>query len=75
MANTYRMVQIEPFKVNIEMQTVAGWIIVDSAQTIPTAKEMIKQRKDKENWEVKVYDEAGDLVEVRPSPNQPLQDA
>ena len=76
MANTYRMVHTEPFLIRIQLATVSGWIDVESARTIAEAKEIIKQRKDKENWVVKYYDEAGDIVaEVPPTPDQPVDHA
>lgn len=76
MANTYRMVHVEPLKINIEMQTVAGWIVVDTAATVGAAKNIIIARKEKENWIVKYYDEAGDLVaDDGSTSNQPVVNA
>lgn len=76
MSNTYRMVQTEPFKVVIQMQTASGWIDCESTQTVPTAKELIKQRKAKEDWVVKIYDEEGNLMGGTVVPtDQPVDNA
>ena len=75
MSNTYRMLHSEPFKVVIQMYTVSGWIDCESAQTVAAAKELIRQRKEKEDWVIKIYDEAGDLVSTRISPDKPAANA
>lgn len=69
------MLQTEPFKVVIQMQTASGWIDCESVQTVPAAKELIKQRKAKEDWTVKIYDEEGNLADVAPPTNQPVVNA
>ena len=71
----YRMVHVEPFRINIEMATASGWVFVESAQTLAQAKEVIRQRKEKETWVVQVYDESGNVVETRVSPNQSVVNA
>lgn len=76
MANIYRMVHTEPYKIVIQMQTASGWIDSDTAGTVAEAKEKIRQRKAKEDWVVKIYDENGDnMVEANPPANQPVQPA
>ena len=76
MSNTYRMVHSEPFKIIIQMQTASGWIESDTAATVAEAKEKIRQRKAKEDWVTKIYDENGDTVaEAAPPTDQPVDNA
>ena len=57
------------------MATASGWIDCETTQTVPTAKELIKQRKAKEDWTVKIYDEEGNLADVAPPTNQSTSNA
>lgn len=62
MSNTYRMIQIEPNKVVIEMSTVSGWIVVETVRNIFEGRDRIQEMKMKDDWVCKIYDEEGNLV-------------
>ena len=75
MSSTYRMKQVEPGKVEIEMSTVSGWITVETVDSVFTGKERIMALKAKEDWVVKIYDEVGNLVGSAGASNQLVDNA
>ena len=75
MSSTYRMVHQEPSKVVIEMQTVSGWIAVDTAPSVFAGRDVILALKAKEDWVCKIYDEVGNLVGSASASHQPLENA
>lgn len=69
------MVQTEPNKVVIEMQTVSGWIAVDTVKNVFDGVERIKVIKAKEDWICKIYDEQGNVVGSAGAANKSVEHA
>lgn len=69
------MVQTEPNKVVIEMQTVSGWIAVDTVKNVFDGVERIKVIKAKEDWICKIYDEQGNVVGSAGATNKSMEHA
>lgn len=75
MANTYRMRATAPSVVVIEMNTVSGWISVDTVPSVFRGVERIKELKEKDDWVCIIYDEQGNVAGSAGASHQPLEHA
>lgn len=75
MANTYRMRATAPSVVVIEMNTVSGWIAVDTVKSVFEGVEQIKELKAKDDWVCQIYDEQGNVVGSAGATNKSVEHA